>query len=142
MDDRLLYSFAAPTPNGTFGDVFLRDLCGGEPELVLAAEHGIQAGTVLEFPQVGKVLYGFKGKNMYVVDRLDEPGADTPKPVAGFTFDGSQGVVKLIDRATAAETTQVPRTRSWSYDVDQALVLYTDFVDAEPGLWATPIPTP
>lgn len=91
VDDRLLYSFAAPTPNWAFGDVFLRDLCGGEPELVLAAERGIQAGTVLEFPQVGKVLYGFKGKNMYVVDRLDEPGADTPKPVAGLPLDSPQG---------------------------------------------------
>ena len=97
IDDRLLYSFLTATPTGTFGDVLLRDLCGGEPELVLSADSELSAGPVLEHPSAGKVLYGWGAPTMYVVDRLDEPGADVPKPVAGLTLASEGDAVWSIE---------------------------------------------
>lgn len=80
IGDRLMYSFG-DLPVG--GDVYLRDLCGGEPELVLDHTRGIRSDLVLDGP-AGRVLYGDADGVLYIVDRLDEPGADAPKPIAGL----------------------------------------------------------
>ena len=53
---------------------------------MLSADSELSADVVLDHPSAGKVLYGWGAPTMYVVDRLDEPGADVPKPVAGLTL--------------------------------------------------------
>lgn len=92
VGDRVLYSFQNNSPDGLIGDVYLRDLCGGEPEQVLAGDGGLRPGVIVDFAGVGPVLYGWYDQTMYVVDRLDEPGADTPAPVDGLDLDASGGL--------------------------------------------------
>ena len=81
LDDRLLYSFGERHFDAEY---YLRGLCGGEPELVLDPDDGIFIGAITDGP-VGRVLYGNDSDGVhYIVDRLDEPGIDTPRPVPGL----------------------------------------------------------
>lgn len=81
-DDRVVYHF--DTSYQDQGDVFVRDLCGGEPERVLDHSLGIRPAMGFDGP-AGWVLYGEKDGDYYMVDRLDEPGADTPQPIVGLS---------------------------------------------------------
>lgn len=114
VDDRLLYGFS--TSAGP-SDVFLRDLCGGESERVLAEKTGIRSLGVAEFAGVGSVLVGSRGQEDYIVDRLDVAGEDPPQRVDGFDFDRRPGEIGIL-----------------SVELGPKAIVFTMFHDGAPGL--------
>jgi len=85
-DQRLRWSRQAPSGASEF---FQRDLCGGEPERALAADHGLSWPFIAEGP-AGPLLFARDEEGqVYFADRLDVPGADTPRPLARVTLAGA-----------------------------------------------------
>ena len=82
------------------------------------------------------------GETTIVVPRRGDWWSDLAdgRIVTGLPTGEDNYEVVLIDPETATETTLVAETHTWRYDPEHDLVLYTDFVGPEPGLWATPIP--
>ena len=85
LDDFVLYTFdERDDPKGKFHRL---DRCTGEstPFPSLALDMGTP--FVLDTP-AGQVMYAKKGDDYYVVDRLDEPGDDEPRKIAGLPRPG------------------------------------------------------
>lgn len=89
-DTRLRWSRQASSDVGV--EVFQRDLCGGEPERVLAAERDLRWEFSVKGP-AGQVLFARDEQGrFYLVDRLDVPGADAPRPLTPVTLEGLASV--------------------------------------------------
>lgn len=96
VGERLLYAIGDRPPASA--DHYLRDLCGGEPELVLAAASGLHWSFTSQ-SSVGPVLFGTDGEGrLYAADRLDEPGADTPRMIANYPGAYGQAGSVAVER--------------------------------------------
>ncbi|MDC0717217.1 hypothetical protein [Nannocystis bainbridge] len=79
--DRLLYTFDAyDDPDRSY---FLLDRCGGVPERFSLLDGPASRFTGIE-TDAGWVLYAERDERYFVLDRLDVPGFDEPRPVLGL----------------------------------------------------------
>lgn len=79
--DHVLYRFdprADPTPT-----YWMIDRCGGEAERFTSVTPGMTRFTGLETDE-GWVLYAQEDDRHFILDRLDVPGFDAPRPVPGL----------------------------------------------------------
>ncbi|MFY0535307.1 hypothetical protein [Nannocystis pusilla] len=81
VGDHVFYRFAR---NGDPAPAYwLIDRCGGEAERFTSATPGMTRFTELETDE-GWVLYAQKDDRHFILDRLDVPGFDAPRPVPGL----------------------------------------------------------